>query len=205
MSLRSKIVAQFRKPSGFLGALAGWIMAHRPSNIQRNAWTVDLLHIEPHHKILEFGFGPGLGLAFVADKLDEGCITGIDHSQAMLTYASRRLADKIESGKVRLKRGDLRDAETFKEGFDRIYSLNVVQFLPDLLLAYQILYKALSTGGVIATTYHPRTKNPTREQAMAMAEKVRAVMAEVGFKDIQLHTLELKSAPAICVTGTKPA
>jgi hypothetical protein len=51
---------QFRRPTGLLGRLAGWIMANRPSNIERNRWTVDLLNVQPSDHVLEIGFGPGL-------------------------------------------------------------------------------------------------------------------------------------------------
>jgi len=50
MTLINKVYAQFRRPSGFLGRLAGWIMANRPSNIERNRWTVDLLGASPSNR-----------------------------------------------------------------------------------------------------------------------------------------------------------
>ena len=36
MDLRRIIVSQFANPRGLLGTVAGWIMAHRPSNKARN-------------------------------------------------------------------------------------------------------------------------------------------------------------------------
>ena len=41
-----------RKPTGYLGWVAGWIMAHRPSNVKRNGWTVDLLNIKATDHVL---------------------------------------------------------------------------------------------------------------------------------------------------------
>jgi len=63
MTLINKVYAQFRRPSGLLGRLAGWIMANRPSNIERNRWTVDLLNIKETDHVLKLGFGPGLSIA----------------------------------------------------------------------------------------------------------------------------------------------
>lgn len=34
---------QFERPHGAMGALAGFVMSHRPSNRERNRWTVDLI------------------------------------------------------------------------------------------------------------------------------------------------------------------
>jgi len=58
--LRSRILSQFGRPSGALGALAGAVMAHRGSNQRRNAWTVQLLDIQPDDRVLEIGYGQAL-------------------------------------------------------------------------------------------------------------------------------------------------
>ncbi|MCP4897122.1 MAG: hypothetical protein GY906_09135 [bacterium] len=47
MSLWKKVAEQFGKPSGFLGSVAGFIMANRSSNIERNEWGIGLLDIQP--------------------------------------------------------------------------------------------------------------------------------------------------------------
>jgi hypothetical protein len=44
-TLRARAVAQFGHPSGMLGRIAGAVMARRPSNRERNAWTVRLLDL----------------------------------------------------------------------------------------------------------------------------------------------------------------
>jgi len=54
------IVGQFAHPQGRAGRVAGWVMAHRPSNRQRNSWVVWLLDVQPTDRVLEIGFGPGL-------------------------------------------------------------------------------------------------------------------------------------------------
>ncbi len=43
MSLKQNIVVQFKQPHGLVGQFAGFIMANRPSNIERNKWTLDPL------------------------------------------------------------------------------------------------------------------------------------------------------------------
>src|SRR5215470_2178402 len=58
LALRS----QFRQPRGFAGWLAGWEMALRSSNRQRNVWAVGLLGGEPTDRVLDIGFGPGIAI-----------------------------------------------------------------------------------------------------------------------------------------------
>jgi hypothetical protein len=62
VSISHQIVSQFRQPHGFLGQIAGLIIANRPSNLERNNWTVDLLDLKPTDNVLEIGFGPGIAL-----------------------------------------------------------------------------------------------------------------------------------------------
>src|SRR5829696_5871014 len=94
MSLAAKFAGQFRKPEGRLGAFAGWIMANRGSNRQRNEWTVDLLEIAPTDRVLELGCGPGLALAAAAQRAALGRVVGLDHSEVMIGQARARL-DKL--------------------------------------------------------------------------------------------------------------
>ena len=47
------IVGQFGQPRGAIGNVAGWVMAHRPSNRQRNSWVAALLDVQPSDHVLE--------------------------------------------------------------------------------------------------------------------------------------------------------
>jgi ubiquinone/menaquinone biosynthesis C-methylase UbiE len=84
MTLKSTLMAQFRKPSGLLGALAGRTMAARSSNRFRNARTVELLQLTRDSRVLEIGCGPGLALARCAQIVTAGRIVGLDHSGVMI-------------------------------------------------------------------------------------------------------------------------
>src|SRR2546430_8544415 len=84
------MVRQFGHPRGIAGRMAGWIMAHRSSNQQRNRWAVALLDVRPTDRVLEIGFGPGLAIAALASRTTQGRVYGIDHSEVMVHRASRR-------------------------------------------------------------------------------------------------------------------
>ncbi|NNC63994.1 MAG: class I SAM-dependent methyltransferase, partial [Gammaproteobacteria bacterium] len=93
MSLQQELVAQFRQPTGALGRLAGWTMAHRPSNRQRNACTIELLELAPDDDVLEIGYGPGVAIEQASREIVDGRILGFDHSKVMHEQASRRNAN----------------------------------------------------------------------------------------------------------------
>jgi cyclopropane fatty-acyl-phospholipid synthase-like methyltransferase len=205
MTLHLKIVNQFKKPSGTLGRLAGFIMANRPSNRMRNEWTVSLLKLEPHFTVLEIGCGPGLAIKACSKKVTDGMVIGLDHSEVMVFQSKKRLAKEIAEKKVRIMHDNLYNLSnsSLQIQFNRIYSLNVVQFFPDIDIAFQQIHRLLSDGGMVATTFQPRSSNPTRSQALAMADKIKHAMINNGFTEIQTQELPLAKAPAVCVTGIK--
>lgn len=203
MSLRDVVVEQFQRPHGFVGQLAGWIMAHRPSNRDRNRWTVDLLDITAHDRILELGCGPGLALKDCLTRATQGLVVGLDHSQTMLEQARKRNARAVQEGRLDLRLGRLEELDSMPEQFNKIFSVNVVQFIEDPATMFQTLSMRLKPGGRLATTYMPRDKNPSRSKALAMAQAVKQHMEEAGFLDMRIEQLPLEPVPAICVIGER--
>src|SRR5215472_7604719 len=102
------VAGQFGRPWGAAGQAAGWVMAHRSSNRQRNRWVVSLLDVRPADRVLEIGFGPGLAIAELSRRISEsGHVYGIDHSGAMLGQAARRNAAAIRAGRITLTRASV--------------------------------------------------------------------------------------------------
>ena len=179
-SLTNSVVSQFHHPHGWLGQLAGWVMAYRPSNRARNLWTLDLLELGPEDRVLEVGFGPGVALREKARRVPSGLVVGVDHSEAMLTQASRRNSKAILAGHVRLLLGRVEELPQEIGDFDKIYAVNVVQFWRDAPEMIARLGKRLRRGGGIAITYQPRA----------------------GLEGVRTARLEIRPVPAVCVLGT---
>jgi len=204
MSLRTYIYGQFRRPSGPLGHVAGWIMASRGSNRDRGLWAVDLLDIRPDDRVLEFGCGPGASLEAITRRLESGHAMGFDHSAVMIAQATRRNRDAIAAGRLELRLAPLEEIVRLEPGFTKILSVNVIQFVADKDALYRMLFDKLAPGGGVATTYQPRHKNPTRADALAMGETIREAMSRAGFTAIRQEEHDFKPVPAICVLGRKP-
>ena len=205
MSARGAIVRQFGRPRGVLGSLAGWVMAHRPSNRRRNLWTVRLLAIEPGHTVLELGCGPGVALAACAEAASGGLVVGIDHSPVMLAQAGARNQAAITDGRVRLVAGGLEAVWDLGLDVDRILAVNVLQFMPDPAAAIRVLVGRLRPGGVIAVTHQPRTRGASRADGHAAADRMRERMAACGLEAVRIEELALRPVPAFAVIGHKPA
>jgi len=205
MQVWAYIVSQFKRPHGALGHVAGIIMANRDSNKQRNAWTVELLDIQPDDNVLEFGCGPGLALLKCTQQIKNGRLVAIDHSPIMLQQAKSRLQTLgVNSDRVEFIEGGIERLQGFLTSFDKIYTINVIQFLDDKPKALKSLYDALSPNGVLAITYMPRNRNASTEDAVRMSTELMAVMTKVGFQTVRTSTLSLSPVPAICVTGCHP-
>lgn len=203
MSMMQKVVAQFKQPHGYLGQLAGIIMANRPSNIERNNWTLDLLDLTPDDRVLEIGFGPGIAIEKASQVIKEGRIVGVDHSETMLHQASKRNAAAIRQGVVELLLASVDNLPPFSQPFTKIYSANVVQFWDNMETSFAHLYEVLAPGGRIATTYMPRHKGATPADTVRMAERVSMALNNVGFDNIRVKEKPLKPFPVMCVLAEK--
>ncbi len=200
-ALMARVVSQFRQPTGTAGRLAGWIMATRPSNRLRNARTLELLQIAPTDTVLELGYGPGFAAALAAARLREGRLYGLDHSAVMHAQATRRNARDVVAGRVALRIGDILESAADLPRFDKIYSVNVVQFWPDPRRVFTRLKELLKPRGAIATTYMPRVGSNKDGQAAAKAKELTMLLHEIGFDHLETHWLFERPAPAFCVVA----
>lgn len=204
MSLRRRLVAQFHRPAGLLGRLAGWIMATRPSNLARNRWSVDLLDVRPGHDVLELGPGPGVTLGLLLERVGDGSVTAVDHSRLMLAQCRRRHARAVADGRLRLIHSQFPGVGAAPR-FDRILAVNSLQFDGMTAATFEDLAAALKPGGCIAVTFQPRGANASEATALAFGERVAALLRDAGLVGIRQQTLRLDGACAVCVRAARPA
>jgi SAM-dependent methyltransferase len=202
--IRKLIAKQFKNPRGRLGALAGFVMAHRSSNRQRNAWTVDLLDIAPDDRILEIGCGPGVAVAAMAARIETGHVVGVDHSSVMIGQAALRNQAAIRGGLVELRMCGMDDLPEVDGGFSKVLAVNVFQFLPDLDAACEDVARIMAPGGTLAVAYQPRLRKATHDDAAAFGDHLAVSFGHAGLVDIRMEELPLRPAPVVCVIGKKP-
>jgi ubiquinone/menaquinone biosynthesis C-methylase UbiE len=201
MNARQSVVNQFKQPHGPLGHLAGWIMATRPSNLARNDWTIGLLAIEPHHRVLEIGFGPGYAVAQVASRLTSGQIVGIDHSEVMLKQAQRRNAGAVRQGRVKLLCQSVAHLKRLDGRFDRVFSANVAQFWDDRVSIFKEILRLLAPKAKVATTFQPRHPKATDQDAVSFGELIVEEMKAAGFPSVRLEQGPRAPVLTVCAIG----
>lgn len=198
------IVRQFHNPRGAAGNLAGWEMAHRPSNRKRNKWVVSLLDVQPTDRVLEIGFGPGLAIAELSRRVGpSGHVFGIDHSDVMLQQATRRNAAAVRAGRVTLTRASAEELPPTLGGpFDAIFAVNSLPFWKAPAERLEDLRQRLAPGGRIAIASQPRHAGVTRDPSLA-AQQMTDLLQAAGFTQARAEILGLEP-PVVCVLAVNP-
>ena len=203
MKLRDWVVAQFGRPRGCGGAVAGWTMALRSSNRRRNAWAVSLLEVQSGDRVLEIGFGPGIAIREICRSASDAHVCGLDHSEEMLRQASRRNAAAIAAGRVELRLASVEELPAFDAPFDKILAVNTVLFWRRPARSFEQLRRVLRPGGRIAVAHQPRGPGATDASAAAKGVEIAGALARAGFAEVRTRALELRP-PVVCVTAVNP-
>ncbi|HYZ27205.1 MAG TPA: class I SAM-dependent methyltransferase, partial [Geminicoccaceae bacterium] len=166
----------FGRPEGLLGRLGGVILAR--SNRKFAQEVVAFLNIRASEKVLEVGFGPGVGIELLARAATKGRIAGIDPSEEMIKQAAARNAAAIRTGAVDLRRGTV-DSMPFEDNaFDVVLAINSMQVWLDVDAGLREIRRVLRPGGRTALAFTPRSGQPRA----GVAERLEAA----GFTDARL-------------------
>lgn len=172
------LLRTFGHPTGLLGRLGGRIMARTNRDTVRRA--IALLEIQPNDRVLEIGFGPGVGIELLARAATSGQVAGIDPSIEMLRQARARNAEAVAAGRVALRLGSAESLPFDDSSFDKALATNSMQLWPDTLVGLRELGRVLRPGGrlVLSFTRH------SRQSRKGLIE----LLARAGFPDAVLHS-----------------
>jgi ubiquinone/menaquinone biosynthesis C-methylase UbiE len=177
------LMRMFGRPKGILGRLGGIIMAR--ANRQCAAWVIDLLGIQPNDRVLEVGFGPGVGIQLLVRSVSGGYIAGVDPSEEMVQQAKARNVKAIESGRVDLRYGSVESLSFEDNTFDKALAINSMQVWPDAGAGLREMGRTLKPGGRIAlgfTPYSGQSKSGLPEMLTAAAfTEAQVAEIELGF------------------------
>jgi ubiquinone/menaquinone biosynthesis C-methylase UbiE len=158
----------FGRPEGVLGRLGGVIMARL--NRDAAAWVVGLLDIQPTDRILEIGFGPGVGIQLLAERASAGRVCGIDPSAEMVEQATARNREAIGSGRVQLQLGVADRLPYADASFDKAIAINSMHIWSDRAAALREIRRVLKVGSKIAVAFTPLS----RQSKIGLAETLTA-------------------------------
>ena len=148
------LMRAFGRPTGFLGRLGGMIMARTNRRIAKRA--IELLEVQPSDRVLEVGFGPGVGIELLASSASSGWVAGIDPSEEMVKQARVRNANAIGAGRIDLRRRSVESLPFENSSFDKALAINSMQVWSDAVVGLQEIQRVLKPGGrlVLGFTRH---------------------------------------------------
>jgi ubiquinone/menaquinone biosynthesis C-methylase UbiE len=171
----------FGRPQGMLGRFGGIIMAR--TNQAFTYSVIDLLDIQPSDRVLEIGFGSGVGIQRLAELASTGYIAGIDYSKEMVEQATERNRSAIEAGLVDLRQGSVENLPFEENTFDKALAVNSMQVWSDAMFGLREMRRVMkNVDGRIAlgfTPYSGQSSNGLTE-----------MLATAGFTEVQLVETE---------------
>lgn len=148
------LLRTFGQPRGLLGRLGGLIMAR--TNREAIEHAIALSEVQPSDRVIEIGFGPGVGVELLARAASSGFVAGVDPSVEMLRQASSRNSTAIADGRVNLRLGSVENMPFENGTFDKALATNSLQLWPDALAGLREVHRVLRPGGrlVLSFTRH---------------------------------------------------
>ncbi len=196
-------LAQFHRPTGAMGHVAGWVMGRRASNVARNRWAAGLLDVQPTERVIELGCGPGVAVAALAARATRGLVVGVDHSAVMVRQAGRRNRAAVRAGRVRLVNASVEGVAVAGGPFDAALAVNTVGMWPEPTARLREVARLLRPGGRIALVSQPRCPAATAATSAAAAAELADLLTAAGFGRLRTETLDL-DPPVACVLGWLP-
>lgn len=180
----------FGVPHGIVGRIGGRLMTGKDKRAMAE-WVLSEMAVEPTDRILEVGFGPGLGIQVASAATPDGFVAGIDYSHEMVEMARKRNTAAVETGHVDLRYGPADEIPSEDAVFDEIFSINSMQVWPDATAGLTEMRRVLISGGRIAIAFTPI--------AGQSRDELRPLLIKAGFDKIRVEEREI----GICAIAEK--
>lgn len=146
--LLNLLVPQLARPHGPLSRLIAPMLDRGNRTI--NLHVVGALDLAPQQRVLELGFGGGVGLAMVLEHEPTVRLTGVDPSPEMVERNKRRFGERVE-----LLLGSADKLPSSDGAFDCVFGVNVCYFWPDLPAALVEQRRVLAEDGRLVLGIRP--------------------------------------------------
>jgi SAM-dependent methyltransferase len=186
---------------GLGGALLGRLMARMNAPAELEA--VDRLGPATDARVLAIGFGPGVGVACLAERLPAGFVLGIDPSAAMVAQATRRNRDAVAAGRVAFQQATLAMAQLDSATFDAAVAVNTWQLCEPFADHVAILLGALKPGGRFVSLTHDWAAATHASSPEAWLDTVRAAFEAGGFAILDCGRGRSEKGRILLVTAEK--
>ena len=201
MGILQATFKQFRKPTGWLGKLAGLGMNREHEKVWR--WGLEHVAIAPDAVILDVGCGGGGAVKILAQAASCGRVYGVDYAEDVLPTARRVNRALIRQGRVEIKRGSVSDLPFPDDVFDLATAFETTIFWPNLVDDLQEVRRVLKPGGtlLIANEAYQDARFERRNDRwsrwvgfqLQTPEETRQCLVEAGYAEVEIDTMADKN------------
>lgn len=186
---------------GPVGTLAARIMAR--ANRAAEVEAIARLAPSPADTVLVIGFGPGVGVALLAERLESGKVTGVDPSAAMVRAATRANRAAVASGKVTLHPARADAVPAADGAFDGAVAVNSLQLCEPLAATGRELARVLKPGARLVSLTHDWALKRHAGSADGWIAMARAAFGEAGFDQIEVFPGEAEKGTIVTLTARR--
>jgi len=201
MGILQATFKQFRKPTGWLGRLAGLGMNREHEKVWR--WGLEHVAIAPDAVILDVGCGGGGAVKILAQAASCGRVYGVDYAEDVLPTARRVNRALIRQGRVEIKRGSVSDLPFPDDVFDLATAFETTIFWPNLVDDLQEVRRVLKPGGTLLIAneayadarFEERNARWSRlaDFQLQTPEETRQCLVEAGYAPVEIDTMADKN------------
>ncbi len=196
----------FAFPSGIRGEFAGWLLARFNAELNRKA--IEWLAITSTDRVLEIGFGPGVGLELIATRADHGHVAGIDPSEVMMRQAGHRNRSVIASGRLELREGTAERLPWPSGSFDAVLSLNNILLWNPLASGLAEVGRVLRPEGRLLVGLHAwAARGESRRGHGSLGEVSRdlsSALVGAGFVNVRFEVVSVPIGHALLLLAFRP-
>lgn len=208
MSFSSFFSKQARKPSGLFGRI---VMSNifDFGNSFLNRFVNELLSVQHGERVLDIGCGTGKLIYTMASQISDGNFEGIDFSETMISIAQKRNKKSIQTGHVKILKGNFDELPLQNEYYDKVCSINTIYFWPKPEITAQKIADIIKPGGIFIAGFEDMNQLRQRNLdadvfKIYSIEEVKNLFVKAGFlSDINIESRKKGKLAFHCVVARK--
>ncbi len=187
---------QYRRPKGRRGKFVAALMnrGHKALTL----WGLTHVNVEPNYFILDVGCGGGKTVSILAQKTPLGKVFGIDYSTDMVEYSRKVNKKLIAKDRVKIIEGSVEKMVFPDDFFHLVTAIETYYFWPSFSADLKEIRRVLRPSGkllivneMVKDGAYEIKHAKMIEQAhvhLLLLNKVRDILYDVGFEDVQIFT-----------------
>jgi ubiquinone/menaquinone biosynthesis C-methylase UbiE len=197
MGIMQAMFKQFRKPTGWLGKIAGLGMNREHEKVWR--WGLEHIAIAPDAVILDVGCGGGGAVKILARAASRGKVYGVDYAEDVLPTARRVNRALVKQGRVEIKHGSVSDLPFPDDTFDLATAFETTMFWPSPVDDLREVRRVLKPGNtlLIANEAYADARFEERNAKwsrlanfqLQTPEETRQCLIEAGYTQVEIATV----------------